>query len=147
MARYETTVTTPADPAQVFEYLADFSHAEDWDPGVASARKRTEGPIAVGTEFDVNVKIGPTTSRFTYRVTGFEPGRRIVLDAETPLLKSHDVISVDPEGDGSRVTYVADLTPTTLLFWTEPLLHLGFQRVGDRAAEGLKQKVTSLTTT
>ena len=49
--RAQLDVRRPID--EVFAYLADFSNTEEWDPGVISAKKRGEGPVAVGTEFKV----------------------------------------------------------------------------------------------
>ncbi len=37
MARYTATVTSPASCEAVFDYLADFRSAAEWDPGVRRA--------------------------------------------------------------------------------------------------------------
>ena len=46
--------------------------------------------------------------------------------------------SVEASGDGSLVTYDADLQLRGVLRIGDPLLALGFGRIGDRAAAGLR---------
>jgi len=43
---------------EVFEYTADLDNIEDWDADVAASSRRGEGPIRVGTSFDLDVRFG-----------------------------------------------------------------------------------------
>ena len=36
---------------QVFAYIADFSHIEEWDPAVARGSRVNKKPLGVGSEF------------------------------------------------------------------------------------------------
>ena len=45
MAHFVTTIGSPGSPEEVFEYLADFSSAAEWDPGVARAERLDEGAL------------------------------------------------------------------------------------------------------
>lgn len=67
MATYHGTVasTWPADA--VFDYLATFSNAAEWDPGVLSAGRRDIGPLGVGTVFHLPFGSGAGGSRSTTR--------------------------------------------------------------------------------
>jgi hypothetical protein len=38
---------------EVFVYTADFSNIEDWDPGVVSSRRLGQGPVGVGSQFEL----------------------------------------------------------------------------------------------
>jgi hypothetical protein len=40
MARFRGTVVSPWSIEETFDYLADFSNAAEWDPGVDRARWR-----------------------------------------------------------------------------------------------------------
>ncbi len=44
MARYKATVQSPCPPAEMFAYLACFSNAVDWDPGVLDGEQLREAP-------------------------------------------------------------------------------------------------------
>ena len=49
-----------------------------------------------------------------------------------------DTITITPNGEGSRVEYVADIGLKGVSRLLDPVFSLIFKRVGDRAAEGLR---------
>ena len=57
--------------------------------------------------------------------------------AENALLSSEDTITVEADGEGSIVTYDAELKLKGFLALSDPLLGLTFNQIGDRAAGGL----------
>lgn len=138
MARYVTTVRTPFAPQDAFDYMADASHFEEWDPGVVDSTPVAGAAPALGATYDVTVKVGPGTSTLRYTIVDFEPPRRVVMRAENAVLRSVDEVRVEPSPDGARVTYDADLTLRGLLKVLDPLLGRAFKGVGDRAAAGLR---------
>jgi hypothetical protein len=48
MARFVDAIDLPLPIERVFDYLADFSHTAEWDPGVVEARQLDEGPVRLG---------------------------------------------------------------------------------------------------
>ena len=56
MATYRTSVSSPRPPADVFAYLARFSNAAHWDPGVSAAEDITAGPPAFGSTYRLMVR-------------------------------------------------------------------------------------------
>jgi hypothetical protein len=135
MARYLVRVRSPKSPADAFAYMADLANFAEWDPGVTRAEQSEgdgPGPDAV---YDVTVKgLG---SPLRYRTTRYEPPTALVARAESRFLTSLDAITVEAEGDGSIVTYDAELTLNGPLGLADPILRLVFGRIGDRAAVGL----------
>ena len=142
MARYTASLETPLPPSDTFAYLSDFSTTEEWDPGVREARQLGEGPIGAGTEFRVSAQFLGRTNVLTYRVVEFEPDTLVTLRGENATVVSLDRITFAPTGAGTRVTYDAELTLKGLLRLADPLLSLAFNRVGDRAFEGLRTTLT-----
>jgi carbon monoxide dehydrogenase subunit G len=124
--------------AEVFDYVVDFSNAAEWDPGVAEARKLTDGPVGVGTDFDVVALFRGNRHRFHYVVTGLEAQRRVVLAGEGERARSVDEIAVEPAGDGTRITYIADFQLKGIFRPAGPLLAPVLSRMGDDALAGLK---------
>jgi hypothetical protein len=51
MAVIENTVQIDRSPEEAFDYLVDLRNELEWNPGVQSMEKLTEGPIGVGTRF------------------------------------------------------------------------------------------------
>lgn len=140
MTRYCRTIHVDAAPGEAFDFLARFSNAADWDPGVASARMLTPEPVGRGSAFELMVRAAGRQAPFRYEIIEYERPARVVLRAEQPRIVSADTITVSaaPQG-GSEVTYDADLRLTGLLRFLDPVLALAFRRIGDRALEGLRR--------
>jgi uncharacterized protein YndB with AHSA1/START domain len=105
MARVTKTLDVPGSPKDVFQYLADFSHAAEWDPGVLAAEKATEGPIEVGTAFRLTVAFGPRRLELLYRVTEIEPHRRVVFHCERPRSRPGGVRGLRPVPPTGRAAW------------------------------------------
>jgi hypothetical protein len=57
MATHSTQIEAAGGQDEVFEYLATFSNARDWDPGVVDGEALTPGPVAVGSVFRLGVRL------------------------------------------------------------------------------------------
>ena len=71
----ELTIDRPAE--EVFDAIADFSTAQDWDPGDASATATSQPPVGAGARFDLALRMGPLTPTFTYVTDHYERPRRV----------------------------------------------------------------------
>jgi dehydrogenase/reductase SDR family protein 12 len=138
VARYTTTVASPLAPEEAFDSLADFSTVASWDPGVKSAVRIDDGSLGVGSAFDVDVALAGRSVTFRYEITEFTRPDQVVLLAERSPFTSLDTITVEATDAGCLVTYDAELTLGGALRVADALLALGFNRVGDRAAAGLR---------
>lgn len=140
MASYRTTVACGQSADDVFTYLADFSSVSEWDPSITSAEHSSGGdPRTVGATFHV-----ATASKVALDYTTLELQRpsRIVVRGENNSLISLDTIVISDRGDsGCAVTYAAELELKGLRKLADPILQLAFQRVGNRARDGLRAKL------
>jgi len=134
------TVTTTWSPEAAFAYMADFSHSEEWDPGVVEAARVDAGEVGVGSAFDLTVRIGPRRMPMRYEITDYAPGR-VTFTARTSSLESVDTVTVARRGDATEVTYDARLNFRGILRVADPLLALGFRGVADRAVDGLVRRL------
>lgn len=139
MARYHATLETQQIPEEVFAYLSDFSTAEVWDPGVLEAERLTTGPIGQGSEFRLVAEFLGRRTPLTYRIVEYDPPRSVTFLGENGTVTSRDEIVFEPHGDGTRVTYDADLQLKGALKIIDPLLQVAFNRTGARALEGLRR--------
>jgi hypothetical protein len=140
MPRYQTTIRTPWSTDRAFDYLSDLEHFAEWDPGVRHATRIDGAPGAPGSRYAVTVK-GPGRSlTLRYEITSAERPHRVEIRAESPTLVSVDVMTfADRDDSGCDVSYDARLDLRGLLRAANPLLALGFRRIGDRAAAGLRR--------
>lgn len=143
MARYQATITSPHPPADTFGYLATFSNAAEWDPGVISAEQLDSGPVRPGTRFRLIVPFLRRRLALTYEVVTLVPGREVVLAATSRLLRATDRITVAADGDGATVSYQASVGLRGPLRLFDGLLRPGFRAVGERAAAGLAQALST----
>ncbi len=140
MSRYRGTVVSERSAEETFDYLAEFSNAGQWDPGVAGAERLDEGPVGLGSSFRLQVKFSSRTFPLDYRVVSYERPHRVVLLAESASVRSEDTVTVVPRpGGGSILTYDADLTLLGPLAHFNVLLSPVFRGIGDRGLGGLRE--------
>lgn len=131
----------PAD--EVFTYLVDFSNTAEWDPGVAEATMTSDGPIGVGSTFDLVTLFRERRVPVTYELTVHDPSSRVVLLGRNKNFMGTDDIGVTPEGDGTRVTWNAEFRmkgPASLL---QPFLGGVFEKLSTEAMDGLQATLNS----
>ncbi len=142
--RFSEHIEVSRPAADAFRYIAEFENTAEWDPGIAESRKLTDGPVRVGSQFDVVALFRGKRQRFRYTVTELDDGRRIVLEGVGAKATSVDAITVDTSGSGSRISYTADIQLKGLRRLAEPLLKPMLAKTGEDALAGLKQKLDSL---
>ena len=139
MARYVTRVKTPLAASAAFDYVADLTNFAEWDPGVGRSVQVEGDGAGLGAAYDVTVAAVPRDLTLRYEVVEHDPPRTCLVVARSAVFTSTDRISVVPDGDGSIVTYDAELTLNGPLGLFDPVLRLAFGRIGDRAAAGLRR--------
>jgi hypothetical protein len=151
MAQYQATIVAPIEISDAFDYLARFSSTAEWDPGVEEAEMVTPEPVGMGSAFRVVATIAGRKVPLRYEVTEFDRPYKVTVRAENASTVSEDTITITPAdrraddhagpgGDGPRteVRYDADLQLKGPFRVLGPVLGLLFDRIGDRAAGGLR---------
>lgn len=144
MVTLQEVIQVEATPEEAFAFVSDFANSQRWDPGVRVSRREDTGPVAVGSTFRLMVSFRKATLPMTYRITEFDPPRRVVLHGEGSTVLAVDEIVVEPvgrsEGPGprARISYRADLRMRGPLAMVEPFLRPSFRAMGTRALAGLR---------
>jgi hypothetical protein len=103
------TFTTRSAPEVVFDYLAVFRNAEEWDPGTESC-ERVSGDGGPGTVYrNVSSFLGRRTE-ITYTTVEHERPTRIRLHGHNEQFDGQDVLGIRAHGDGTEVTYTAEFS-------------------------------------
>lgn len=123
---------------EAFAYVADFETAAEWDPGIVESRRTSEGPVGVGTTYDVVAEFRGSRQPFRYRVTEYVEGRRLVLDGEGDKARSVDTIEFEATARGTRITYEADFRMKGVYRLVEPFLGGTFRKLAATALAGLR---------
>ncbi len=144
MVSYRARVTSPRPPVEVFDYMARFANAAEWDPGVVDAIAVDPGAPALNSAYQLMVRSFGKVVPLEYRIVEFDRPQRVVLSAENSMACSTDAIEVAPsQGGGSILTYDARLELKGVLTLFNPVFGLSFRRIGDRAIVGLRSTLAA----
>ncbi|MCB1288992.1 MAG: SRPBCC family protein [Mycobacterium sp.] len=134
-----TKVRTARTPQKAFAYMADLRNFTEWDPGVKAVKQVEGSGGGLDAVFDVTVA-GPVLDlTLRYVTEEHDTPRNLLVVARSFIFTSIDRITVEPDGTGSIVTYDADLRLNGPLRIGDLGLRLVFDRIGDRAAAGLRR--------
>ena len=133
-------IPTTRPAAEVLDYMADFSHAPEWDPSVISATRLDAGPLRVTSSFDLVVRSAGRSLPLRYQVTALDE-ERVTLTARTPTLESIDTLSVAPSAEGTVFTYDARLTLIGIWRVFNPFLAVMFRSLAAKAEAGIRRRL------
>jgi carbon monoxide dehydrogenase subunit G len=110
MAEIVESIHIARRPGDVFAYAADFSHFPDWQGGVVSARRESDGPLAVGSTALVTRRLGPRKLARTEEITELNPPRTCAVHGGGGPLTAIAKLTIEPldAGQRSRVTIALD---------------------------------------
>ena len=137
------TFTVKPTPEVVVDYLADFTHAEEWDPGTESCTRLDSGPIRVGSRFHNESEIAGVSTELVYELVTLDADK-VVLRGENDSATSTDTITVTPKDGGSEITYEAVIEAKGIGKLAEPLMKLVFERIGSETETKMTEVLNRL---
>ena len=137
------TFTVKPRPEVVVDYLADFTHAEEWDPGTESCTRLDSGPIRVGSRFHNGSEIAGVSTELVYELVTLDADK-VVLRGENDSATSTDTITVTPKDGGSEITYEAVIEAKGIGKLAEPLMKLVFERIGSETETKMTEVLNRL---
>ena len=127
----------------VVNYLKDFAHAEEWDPGTKSCTQQSPGPVQVGTTWhNVSVIKGKETE-LTYRLAELSADH-ILLVGENKTATSTGRHDGQAHDGGSTITYHAQIEFHGIAKIAGPFLQSEFDGLGDKTAEQMTRAINAL---
>jgi carbon monoxide dehydrogenase subunit G len=106
MTELERSTTVSRKMADVVSYLADFSHAEEWDSGTRSCTRIGEGPVEVGARWRNVSEFRGKETEIVYTLARREP-QRLTFEGGNETVSTTDDMTFEPEGDKTRIHYRA----------------------------------------
>ncbi|MGB0189618.1 MAG: SRPBCC family protein [Nocardioides sp.] len=143
MPTVSRTFTVKPTPDVVVDYLADFTHAEEWDPGTESCTRLDSGPIQVGSRFHNESRIAGVSTELVYELVTLDADK-VVLRGENDSATSTDTITVTPQDGGSEITYEAVIEAKGVGKLAEPLMKLVFERIGSETEKKMTEVLDRL---
>jgi hypothetical protein len=141
MPRLHETVETRLPIDDTFAFVGDFANCPAWDPNTATSVRIGDGaaPIGVGARYALGVYQRGKVVPMEYRVTTWEPGRRVVLAGAGSGVQATDEISFATTPTGTRVDYVADISLTGIMRLAQPFAGGAFAKLAKDAGEGMRK--------
>jgi hypothetical protein len=119
--------------------MSDLRNFASWDPGVLTVTQVAGDGGGPESSFDVAVKSVGGGMVLRYETVEYDEPGNLLVEARNSKFTSIDRIAVVAKDEGSIVTYAAELLLNGCLSPLNPLLGLVFNRIGDRAAAGLRR--------
>ncbi len=139
----ERTVRTDRPIGQVFDYLSDFTHTTEWDPGTVHTEK-TSGDGGVGTTYHNVSKFMGRETELEYTVIDLVPIQRFALRGVNKTVSAQDTMTFRSVGGGTEVTYVAAFEFSGIAKYLGPLTKPGLNKLGDEAESGMRTALAKL---
>ena len=139
MTRLHETIETSLPIEETFAFIADFANARHWDPGVATSERVDEGPVGLGARYQLGVRMRGNVVPMGYRITTYEPPRRVVLTGEGSNVSAVDEIRFEPGSTGTRIDYTADIRLTGWMRLVTPFAGGALQKIATDALGGMQR--------
>lgn len=143
MATVSRTFEVRPSPDVVVDYLKDFSHATEWDPGTDSCERIDDGEIAVGSRWANTSTIAGVSTDLTYELTELS-ARRIQFVGRNESASSTDTITVEAHGAGTQITYEAVIEMSGAAKLADPVMKLVFEKIGSDTEGDMVQVLNRL---
>ena len=139
MPRLHETIDTSLPIEDAFAFIADFANAQHWDPGVATSERIGEGPVGLGSRYNLGVRMRGSVAPMEYRITTWEPTSRVVLSGEGSNVTAVDEIRFAAIPTGTRIDYTADIHLTGWMRLVEPFVGGQFAQIAKDALGGMQR--------
>lgn len=143
MPTVERTFTVTPPPATVLEYLKDFTHTNEWDPGTDQTTRNGSGPVEVGSTWHNKSTIVGISTELEYTLTEISDSR-LVFVGRNDTATTTDTITVVPDGTGSQLTYHVDLDMHGMAALASPAVKLVFEKVASDTEKQLTEVLNRL---
>lgn len=140
MPSVQRTFDVDAPLDQVFDYLADFTHTEQWDPGTVSTTRLDTAPLSVGARFrNVSEFLGRRTE-LEYTLRELDHGKRLVFAGVNKTATATDHMTFTGSARKTTITYQATFDFKGLAKVVGPFMGPALNKIADRT-------VAQMTTT
>jgi len=144
---FDERIVTEAPPSGAFRYLSDLKNAPAWDPNITQVEQLTPGPVGLGTEFRVTMRLMGVRTNLDYHVEVYEPDRRVLYIGRSFATKVSDCVLVRPFGKGSRIRWTSDIRLFAPLALLDPILGMLMRPTMTKALASVRESLNRLAPT
>lgn len=115
------TFTVSRPITEVFDYLSDFEHTIEWDPGTVETR-RTAGDGGLGTTYSNRSQFMGRETELTYETIGFTRPTFFSCRGNNKSATATDSMTFSKSGEGTQINYRADFEFRGIARFLAPLI-------------------------
>jgi hypothetical protein len=139
MTKLHERIETTLPIEETFAFIADFANSSKWDPGVATSERIDAGPVGLGARYRLGIRMRGRVAPMEYRITTFEPTKRVVLTGEGSGVSAVDEIVFSPAAGGTAIDYTADIRLGGWMRLVQPFVGGTFEKIARDALGGMQQ--------
>lgn len=110
MAKTSDSIHVDLNPEDTFAAASDLARFDEWLVLHDGWRREVPTELGVGTAATSVVKAKGTRVRFDWKIDTYDPPRRVRFSGNGKGgVKAKIDLTVEPDGDGSQVTFLIDL--------------------------------------
>ncbi|MFI8103783.1 SRPBCC family protein [Streptomyces sp. NPDC086023] len=137
MIRVARTMLVPVAMPDLVAYLADFTHAEEWDPATVSCVRLDAGPVGPGSRWRNTSRFRGRDAEVSYRLDVRE-GDLLVFSGENRTVAVTDDLRFTPAEEGAtRLVYTATFRFRGVARLAAPFVRKEVERLADGVAAAL----------
>lgn len=143
----ERTFTVARPVEAVFDYLSDFTHTNEWDPGTIDT-KRVSGDGGVGTTYANKSEFMGRATELDYETIAYDRPHKLQFRGHNKSATATDSMTFTPGPDAmtTEIHYRADFVFGTLVSLIAPLLFKGkLETLADETAEQIQKALLNHT--
>ncbi len=144
MARLSESLDTRLPIESAFAFIADFSNAHSWDPGVAWSKSVGGGQLEIGSSFELGVRMGSRVAPMEYRIVALEPNKRVVLEGTGSNVAAIDDIRFESKNGRTHIDYTADIQLQGWLRLVSPFTGRAFANIARNARDGMQRTLDAM---
>ena len=123
-----TEAVIPWPVAEVAAFAADPTNAPAWYANISTVEWETSPPVGVGSRVAFVARFLGRRLAYTYEVTEYEPGRRLVMGTTQGPFPMETTYTWQPVARGTRMTLRNRGTPSGLGAVTAPVIAAAMRR-------------------
>lgn len=145
MKRVERTARLAAPPDEVFAYVADLDTLAEWQSGVTSAHRTSEGGMRAGATAEVTREMLGQRIVAPLLVTAYDPPRRLGIASEVSGVKADATLELTPADDGAAtdLAFAMEIRGSGLTSFMEPMIAGAAQGDIETSLERLRSRFAS----
>ena len=124
MKRVERRALIGAPPAEVFAFLSDLDNLSEWQSGVTTARRTSDGEMGVGSTALVGRELMGQRVEAPLTVTEYDPPRRLAIGSEVSGVKARATLDLAPidDGESTDLTFAMEIKGSLVTRFMEPMI-------------------------